>query len=334
MKKVVLFIVLSHCFIFRAAAGDYLNYHRYINLAEYHLVHNQADSVFYYYDKAFGEFDFIFAKDALIAAQFAWKQVNREKTTAYLLKGARSGLRSKCLDVCPVMKSYTEARFYLPVYDSMRAANQRFEASLDDALRTEWASRFDEQMMTRAEGETGDFMSSVQRNIVRLKEFVSKGKFPGEIHTGLADDCSIIGSQNVFYVLVNYDCIITEMHEALWAAVKKGELHPREFASLWEWEFVRSAKKWSIANKKVFRTAGHQLALVCFKDNPYLVINRNCKKEDQQFRHFNLLLDLENIPSEELNKARAQYYITAIEVDEKKAQLEVTEGYRLFFGNK
>ena len=292
------------------------------------------DSTFYYYDKAFSEFDFVFAKDAFIAAQFAWIHQNKDKTTAYLVKGAQSGLTSSCLYESPIMTSFTNSRFYDEVYMAMKDANAGFESTIDAEQRKDWRARFDEQKLDLINNEEGDFLSAVVRNVEQVKKLISTGNYPGEKIIGLSDDYKQLGNPDVFYAMANYDCVISEMHDALWDAVKKGQMHPREFATLWEWEYIRSAQRQDLLNKKVLRYIAGKFVILGFKDHPYIKTNRNCSAKIQKVKHFRLLLDLTDVNDEDINRDRQMYFITSLELDKKKAELEGTKGFRFFFENK
>jgi hypothetical protein len=287
-----------------------------------------------YYDKAFTEYDFIFAKDALVAAQFAWKQNNKDKAIVYLLKGARNGLRSRCLDLTPIMKSFTEERFYITLYDSLAAANQIYNAALDRSLSDEWINKQDAIVLALSTNEISEFVDAVRNNVARIKELISQRRFPGERYVGISDDCSTLSNPSVFYSLANYDCIVSEMHDALWTAVKNGELHPREFAAIWEWEFVKSAQQMKYITGPFVNATARNYARIYMKDNTYVTVNRECNRSKQMLKRFRLLLEVDDLPMEEFNKNRAQYYITSIETDNKKKELQAREGYVFFFGNK
>lgn len=330
----LVFLIIMLFYVTDGRAQDYLNYHIYVNRAENHLVAGNTDSTFYYYDKVFAEYDFIFAKDALIAAQYAWKQTNKDKTIQYLMKGARNGLRSKCLDVCPVMKTFTEQRFYIELYDSMATANQSHQAGLDREPRAEWKNRQSAMVLALGMGEIDEFIDAVRENVARIKELMAKGKFPGERFTGLDDDCNKMGDQSVFYSLANYDCVVSEMHDALWAEVKKGNLHPRDFAALWEWEFIKSAKQMKYVTKPFATATAYNFARIHVKENVYVVVNRDCNSSKQKLKRFNLLLQTDELSVEEYNKNRQLYYLVNLETDEKKRELEAREGYRFFFGHR
>jgi hypothetical protein len=315
-----------------ARAKDYFLYHTYINTAESYLVNDVPDSVYHYYDRAFTEYDFVFAKDAYIAAQFAWLHKNQQKTISYLLKGAGSGLRSACLETNNILTSFTNTSSYMDVYTGMRSANAVFNASLDMELRKEWTSRMDEMLLNR--GELADYLSGLRGNMARVKELAAKGKFPGEIMIGLDDNCDNLSNHNVFYSLANYDCVMTEMHDQLCTAVKNGQLHPREFARLWEWEHVRSARDGKLVTKKVLGYVIAGLVMIYLKDNAYVETNSNCMRDLKKVRSFRLLLDVPDVSTEEINANRSKYYITSLEVDEKKRKLEAAQGYRFFYENK
>ena len=71
---------------------NYEIYHGYINKAEeLFFVEGKPDSSLYYYKKAFTEFDFVFAKDPLNAAQIAY--FSQQPFEEYLVKGFENGLK-------------------------------------------------------------------------------------------------------------------------------------------------------------------------------------------------------------------------------------------------
>lgn len=329
-----LLIIIS--FLLCACPGwsrNYLDYHNYINQAEYDITHHLPDSALYYYDKAFGEFDFIFAKDALIAAQVAWKQNNRGKTIAYLIKGAQSGLRSKCIDECPVLASFTNDPNYEQLYLTMKEANEQFNTKLNADLRDEWENRFSEQVMEISIGEPSGFIDAILKNVARVKALMQLGKYPGECHIGLEDNCELENT-TAFFALANYECVISELHDALWEAVKRGELHPREFANLWEWEYVTSIKNMSVLTSNIRDYIIRKEVRLLARENTYMEINRNWKKTAKPMKRFNLLLELHDIPDATIDKNRKEYYICSLETDSLKKQMEQNEGYRFFFGHK
>jgi len=71
---------------------NYFDYHDYINKAEHHyFIDNNVDSSLYYYKKAFSEFNYVFVKDPLIAAQIAFH--NNKPFEEYLIRGFEVGLK-------------------------------------------------------------------------------------------------------------------------------------------------------------------------------------------------------------------------------------------------
>jgi hypothetical protein len=327
MKKSIFFLfILLHSF---ANGKDYTLYHNYINLAEYHLVNNRIDSVFYYYDKAFSDYDYIFVKDALIAAQVAWKLKDAGKTRMYLLKGAESGLRTDCINKIPILASYTETKEYnYSVFDSMKIALGRFE-SFDVGLSQEWHERGAAIVMT-PDGQS-EFMGAVQQNVKRVRELLSVGKFPGEKFIGVNSDCFELENLSVFNSLANYDCVMMELRNLLWEAVKRGEMHPREFATLWEWEYVRSAYSGKVVTSRVFGLGMKQHIDIRTKRNEAALTNPSCDPSKIQPKRFRLLLFLNDVPNEEINANRREFLICELDTDDKKWQLQEKEGYKLFW---
>jgi hypothetical protein len=332
--KLSIFVCLFLISSGKLQAQDYLLYHQYINLAESHLVNHNSDSTFYYYDKTFKEFDYVFVKDALIAAEFAWKERNKEKTIEYLIKGATNGLRSGSIYECPILERFTNQQIYNEVYDQMKAANNEHRGRINMAMRNDWKERSGQPSIAFNTGETGDFITSVQENVKEIMRLLAQRKFPGERSIGISENDKLVGDQSGFYSLANYDCVITELGDSLWKQVKYGQLHPREFARLWEWQYVKSAHNINLVIGEVAKEWAAQNVVLYGRRNEYVITNRNCDELKQKNKKFGMLVPADKSEEELINKNRKEYYITSLAIDEKKKQLEASEGYRFFFGLK
>ena len=289
---------------------DYLTYHRYINRAEVCLTENKIDSSIAYYDRAFQEFDFAFVKDAYIAAQVAYKASDWARLKQYLAKGARYGLTVDCLDESPILVKIKSLYSYKGIADTMQACNRLFRRN--DSLAAEWKERFEKEQRTK-NISFDQYKQVVLDNVARIKTLLQTTGFPGERMLGISGNCTELGNYHAFYTLAHYDFAATEFFDKLWKAVKQGELHPRDFATLCEFESLRMRSV----------PPAYKIFSPSFKQTPKQLL----------FNH----AWLKDTTASAIAKAainRAKYSLCSEQTDRKKRLLEMTEGYRFTFNYK
>ncbi|MBA3829458.1 MAG: hypothetical protein H0X33_11020 [Taibaiella sp.] len=309
VKKYLLIIALLLQNI--CSAKDYLDYHAYINKAETYLVDNKIDSCFYYYDKAFAEFDFVFVKDAFIAAQAGIKHNDARRVVQYLIKGALNGMRADCINTCVIFDAMKETALYVKVRLGMDSAYDIYSRTHDTKLANEWAQRFSLDLDAKDNGSTTEHKGIVADNAKAVKELMKIKGFPGEKILGPIDDCRDMGNYHAMISLLEYDCGVAEMHDQLWEAVKRGELHPRDFAALCEAEKDMEQHKdtRAVANPACYtklQPRGLYFQLNDFKKN--------------------------NAKTGEAEKNRVTHGICTIDTDRKKVALAEREDYKFKFG--
>ncbi len=110
---------------------NYELYHHYINTAEeLFFVENKPDSSLYYYKKAFSEFDFVFAKDPLNAAQIAY--FSHQPFEEYLIKGFENGLK---------LSHLASIKLFNPLYNNL--LNDKSLQYKYSVCRTKYIKRLD-----------------------------------------------------------------------------------------------------------------------------------------------------------------------------------------------
>jgi len=311
--KTATFILLFICLTKDVAyCKDYLTYHAYINTAEKHLVNKEFDSCFYYYDKAFDEFEFVFVKDPFIAAEVALKQSDWNRLVKYLIKGAQNGLRTDCLDI-DVFDALKSLSIYATVHTDMDTAYEAYTKKhrVNEALATDWLQRYDLLLDAQQIGTSSELDSRITDDVKYVKEILKKSGFPAEKMLGPMN-CEDMANYSAIAVLLSYDCWMAENHEALWEAVKRGELLPKEFAAMCEAELNNE-------KTKSFHT----------------VYNKACYIKLKPWGMYFALYDYALTPESkyaEINALRAKYAICDIETDLKKKQLERTGEYKFNFG--
>jgi len=174
--KTATFILLFICLTKDVAyCKDYLTYHAYTNTAEKHLVNKEFDSCFYYYDKAFDEFEFVFVKDPFIAAEVALKQSDWNRLVKYLIKGAQNGLRTDCLDI-DVFDALKSLSIYATVHTDMDTAYEAYTKKhrVNEALATDWLQRYDLLLDAQQIGTSSELDSRITDDVKYVKEILKK----------------------------------------------------------------------------------------------------------------------------------------------------------------
>jgi len=298
-------------------AADYKAYHAAVNNAERCLVTRQADSAMWYYDRAFAQYDFVFARDALIAAQIAWKNGKAQKTSNYLIKGAASGLRAECLGTAPILKSFLSSALYQNLRPQLISANSKFISRTDTLLAREWARRFAMEQAAKNRGVVDGsgfeaYRLVVVDNVQAIERLWQQKKvYPGDQRIGPGANCGELGNMHAFYTLAHYDCMATEHANLLWEAVRTGQLHPCDLAALYEFERLR---------------------LESVPAGKYT--NSRCKADKRKIMKFNLTWfhETDKASLEEARRNRILYWLCDESVDRAKKELEHKEGYKLNFG--
>ena len=307
-------IISALClFSFGAQAKDYLNYHTYINNAEKSLVNDRVDSCFYYYDKAFNEFDFIFVKDATIAAEVALRHHDYSRLLWYLIRGAQNGLQTECLNL-GVFDDLKNLPAYVTIHNSMDTAIEHYRArhAANAELAKDWQLRFGAMMDIEQLGSSDEKETAIKDNVKTVKDLLATKGYPGEKLLGPMQDCEEMANYTAIRSLLLYDCWMGENHAALWECVKLGELHPREFATMCEAELSNEKNK-----------------------NFHAVYNKSCYVKIKPWGLYFALYDYRFVSPQQyatIDALREKYGLCDIETDMKKLQLEQAGTYKFTFG--
>ena len=90
-----------------AKDANYFHYHNLINRAETNFfLHENVDSAIYLYKKAFKNFDFVFAKDCIMAAQIAVYAKRNDDAVLFINKGFEQGIIIEMLQPIKVFTNF------------------------------------------------------------------------------------------------------------------------------------------------------------------------------------------------------------------------------------
>lgn len=313
---------------------NYFAYHDYINKAEsFYFNDNNVDSSLFFYDKAFAEFDYVFVKDPLIAAQIAF--YNKKPFKNYLIKGFGVGLEFDHL---------SEIRLFDSIYnnlisdDSLRIKfsirRKLYLQSIDFSYRYQMSREWISDQLDKHKNNYDQLMFDRMGRLLNLID--SKG-FPGAKIIGIDDnlmfseigkpeldakntitkyakdlkylglDEEILSTKFVMIILYHNICSFVELKGIVNELIARGEVHPREIGFIYDHMFMNfnNAK---LACKIPARDSG------VFKLNQYQDYSDvRCSKE---------VVDI----------IRKKWHIVPLSVDIAKKDYEKKFGFKLFYG--
>lgn len=315
----------------------YLFYHDLINQAErWYFVLNNVDSSLAYYDRAFEKYNYVFLKDLMNAAQISVFE-HRNNSREYLLKGFKYGLQMMHFDHFPLLKPHTNKFEDDTLF--MKQAKLNREYYIRNINYEYLLKIYDIGIKDQLQKSHPDVKYAIDKknNLQKIKGWITKYGFPSSKILGIDDknafrniekpefdidnrklkftskldyyttDDNSMSSTISIILLIHNQCAFLELQEILYAAMLRGEIHPREVGMLY--------------------------------DNMYRDINSRyykCNYPDVQngLFYLNLFCNYErfSIDKEKLNDIRAKWKIVEVEVDHKKKKFEEKYGFKLFYG--
>jgi hypothetical protein len=311
--------------------ADYAEYHKAINKAETHFfMHGNTDSCFFYYEKAF-EYEFIFVKDLVNAAQIA--VFTKKPYRKYLVRAFRFGLKPEHLK---------ELKLFEPHYSKLIGDKnlQKVYAS----QRAKYLEKIDFEYLDWIYGKAvKDQLSKGKKNYQSeliltstnaLRDSMMRRGFPGERIVGISDATIFADAKRAgkdladrvknhpaltymapdeiqlaqkwpMVMLVHNSCSYQLYANVLLAEMRKGNIHPRDIGLIYDNTF-RTSLQQSYCGKSNFKGA--------YRLNPF-AMQRTATADPS-------LTD----------KMRDELFIVPLAVDAKKKEFEEKFGFRLFWG--
>lgn len=331
MKLNLFFILffITNCF---SQKSDYIDYHKDINKAEQlFFIENKTDSALFYYDRVFTNYDFIFVKDLVNAAQIAI--FSKKAYRKYIERGFSQGLKLSHLKNYPlfakVYSSLLKDKKLLSIYQ----INRKKYISRIDFKYLDWIYKIaikDQKNKFLKD----DYSSLVFQTTNRLKDSIIKKGFPGDRLIGIADSTIFKeikkpyldlyeqrkGDSKLWYmtsdeqilspnwpqiILVHNPCSYYLYKTILLDEMRKGNIHPRDIALIYD-NMYRSKNEFP-----------------SYCDNVPL----------KGVYGLNMFTDYSTYTNKkETNEMRKMLYIVSTDIDDKKMEFEKKYGFRLFSG--
>ncbi len=176
------------------AQKDYFDYHRKIIEAEDCLLKNNFDDAFALYKDVFQKYDFVFSRDCLIAAQFAYYYKKKELALFFLQKGFLQGLKLFHVIRCPVF-SKSDLNFFKEATVLFQTNRPIYLKKINaDVVEMLLSNRWDDQfyksinpLYTIINGNV--ILDTIKtKNMNSFLQICKKYGFPGEKVTGIIDN--------------------------------------------------------------------------------------------------------------------------------------------------
>ncbi|MEN0049535.1 MAG: hypothetical protein AAF806_20915, partial [Bacteroidota bacterium] len=217
----------------------------------------------------------------------------------------------------PVMNSFLVTPNWQQTQSRADSLRRIYLASIDLNLLVEWSRRYREEQDAK---RTPRYAVIVQSNYDRIKVLVDSLGFPSERFVGLdnpriapnrinnlsgLENCNAANSK-IMGTLLHYDNPITDLgFDRCVEAIKKGLLHPRQFASIYTFERYEVSR-----------------------------INDKINIPDLPDYHFGFSFEEGEQDEDRINWDRALFGIGALETDIQKEFIARKYGLRLSFGYK
>lgn len=265
MRKIYLIVILILYWLSASAQLDYRNYHREIIRAEELLLQSEFKPCLDQYRITFEAYPKTFARDAFVAFQVACMVKDTVEISYYFEKSVSNGVTWEPIDYSDYFRKVVSAdqayhERLEALYDVCR---ERYEQSINGKLREYILGLLkddDDHRTTNQDSALNvRWFAVMDMNAKKIDSIIQRNGFPGEHVTGIfnSEIERVIGSNEfptgvqimtvpsrIFY---HNPCAFQTVKNELLAAIKNGELTPKEYALLYEWSFdvlLRKSRWW------------------------------------------------------------------------------------------
>lgn len=343
MKKLVLLLsfFLSVVLVIAQPNTNYIDYHKHIILAEQQfLYYNTPSGAINKYKEIFSKWDRPFAKDCFIALQLACMMRDTASATFFFEKCFENGVEWNTV----LVSQHVSQLFYDLAYKKEMGKlynkhNGIYLQTIDTAYRNVVRAMFAREVELRGKAEYGPngrsetlvahWLKLEDSNMYALVNMIQNKGFPGEKRVGFyyydqvdIDKSGLLKwdtypltrvflSSHVSTMFFHHRCGYQLLKGELMQAVVEGELHPREYALMYEWSHAYFMEKhW---------------------DDEFHIYKCESGKWEQRY-NFYLRPWYHSNDTALVNQHRLEIGISSLEHDEKKKQYAIENRLYLFFG--
>jgi hypothetical protein len=313
MKKVAMLLIVFFCFVGfskETPTKHYLQYHRTFSAIETLIVAEQFQEAEIKLDSLFGLYPVKFAKDYVVAAEVSLLNGHKEKAIQYIFNAIKMGIKLPCLQSIPLFKARILESDWTNIQKEVGQIRKDYLKNIQLDLYQEFHTRYQEEQDAK---RTDQYKQTVYSNFNRIKSILEKGAFPGESMIGIdnqtlapsIDDCDF-GNSKAIVTLLHYDYPISELGiDQLIIEIENGNLHPRAFATIYNFEKNKISVLYKTSTKKYDNLPEYK---------------------------FNFPFGVHSNDLETVNADRYKFGICKDEVDAKKDEISRKYGVKLRFG--
>ncbi|MBZ0098225.1 MAG: hypothetical protein K8F30_04035, partial [Taibaiella sp.] len=330
---------LSAVLVIAQPNTNYIDYHKHIILAEQQfLYYNTPSGAINKYKEIFSKWDKPFAKDCFVALQLACMMRDTANATFFKEKSFENGVEWNTV----LVSEHVQQLFFNREYKEKMSRvyeikNREYLETIDTGYRNIIHNMYAREIFFRKQAKGNEYMISEwmrveDSNMYELVTMIKKTGFPGEKRIGLnigiylqvedgktgdrkhGYDFAMTGiflSCHAATLFFHHRCGYQLLKDELMQAVVEGELHPREYALMYEWSHAYfSRKNWDDKYHDFKCTAGKWEK----RYNQYI---------QSAYHYSDIIL---------VNKHRAELGICSVEHDAKKKQYAIENKLYLYFG--
>lgn len=288
---------------------DYFEYHKQINKVEELIVNEDFDEAVKQLNGVLKEYEFRFVRDLVIASQINLLKSDKETSKYWIRESIKGGYKIECLKQIKIFQKELDEEDWQEIELEYKELRKEYLQKVDLELLKEFSERYKEEQDLKG---TEQYKAIVYSNFSRIKDFLEGDHFPGEqiigidnsVFTSKLSDC-LASNSKVIVTLLHYNNPISEIgEENLKKYIKKGELHPREFGIIYNFEINKISR--------------------LYKENP---------KEGKELGDYKLNFPFgeKDEDIERVNRDRMKFGICKYEIDKRKEEIERKYGLKLRF---
>lgn len=260
MYKLLLTIILIQFFVFKGLGKNYIQYHQEIIQAEKYFLDGQPKLAIKEYKKIFTSWPKPFAKDCFIALQVACMINDTSSAYGFFIKCFETGVLWETVCKAPLTSEVlnNNSKYKSRISGEYEQYRRIYQKSLDTLYRQQILSMIEHEYYFRRRSDnnetiTAEWMRVEDSNMAELVKIIPIKGFPGEKRIGIRDDQLQIDkdlSESILmlssipaHMFYHNRCGYQFLKNELMKAVENGELHPREYALMYEWSHVYFIRK-------------------------------------------------------------------------------------------
>lgn len=250
----------------------------------------------------------------MIAAQIAALQKNKEATNRLIYRALRQGVNLRCLQSIPIIDNYlSDSKQWEDINVSYDSLHKQYLKSIDFKKKLQYVSHYLDEQSAKIDNATY-YPSILLANYAYIVNEIKNNGFPGDKMIGIDDrtytpeceDCRL-SAENTLITLYHYPCSFTDLQSELLKEIKSGNLHPRDYAYICEFE------------RRLFQN----------NQNRFVRCKPQGNYPDYKIDWFKTYTDKEIVAADAL---RNEINICPFEQDLKKKEYEEKYGFKFFFG--